>query len=244
MFFEELKTISNIAKEEGVTLRLIGSLAFRIRSDTAKKMAKSRPLTDLDFVSYKKDRNKIEALFARLGYTPDQTFNMLHGRERLVFFGRNGELKVDVWLEEFKMAHSFNFKDRLKFGDWTLPLADLLMTKLQIVELNEKDVRDVICLLLDHDLSENDEDLDRINLKRLTGECRTNWGTYKTFTMNLEKIKGLCPRYLHDEKLPQIVADRIERILNTIEAAPKTLAWNIRGKVGESRRWYETPDVR
>jgi hypothetical protein len=244
IFFREIDKILLLAKNEGVTVRLLGATAIRNRSETAKKMSHSRKLTDLDFVAYKKDRKKIEEIFAQLGYAPNSTFNMLHGDERLMFFG--SDFKIDVWLEVFRMAHTFNFKDRLAVDNPTLPLSDLLMTKLQIVELNEKDARDIICILLDHDLSQNDENREMINVKRLAEECSKNWGVYKTFTLNLDKIKTLLPRYLADVTPAdsKTVLERTDRILGSIEAAPKGMGWKMRAKVGEKRPWYETPDVR
>jgi hypothetical protein len=244
VFFKGIDKILSVAKDESVTLRLLGATAIRSRSETAKKMSQSRKLTDLDFVAYKKDRKKIEEIFARLGYAPNSTFNMLHGDERLMFFG--SDFKIDVWLEVFRMAHTFNFKDRLAVDNLTLPLSDLLMTKLQIVELNEKDVRDLICLLNDHDLSENDENLEMINIKRLADESQKNWGVYKTFTMNLNKIRTLLPKYEAEATLidSQLVLDRIDRILSSVEAAPKGVGWKMRAKIGEKKPWYETPDVR
>ena len=243
-FLEEVEKILSLAQKEAVTLRLLGANAIRLRSQTAKSMAASRRLTDLDFVGYKKERAKIEGLFERLGYQPSRTFNMIHGDERLVFSGREGELKVDVWLEVFRMAHTFNFKDRLHLDSPTLPLSDLLMTKLQIVELNEKDARDVVCLLMDHDLSDDDNDRERINISRLAGECADNWGVYKTFTMNLRKIKELAPNYIADQSRTHLVFERIDKILSTVEQTPKPLSWKLRARVGEKRPWYETPDVR
>jgi len=244
VFFREIEKILSSAKDEAVTLKLLGATAIRSRSETAKKMSQSRKLTDLDFVAYKKDRQKIEGIFARLGYTPNATFNMIHGDERLMFFG--SDFKIDVWLEVFRMAHTFNFKDRLALDDRTLPLSDLLMTKLQIVELNEKDVRDIICLLIDHNISQDDKDRETINVKRIADECAKNWGVYKTFTLNLDKIKTLMPKY-ENEATPvdsKIVLEKIDQIRSSIEAAPKGMGWKMRAKVGEKQRWYETPDVR
>lgn len=244
VFFEEIKKILSAAEKERVTLRLLGATAIRTHSETAKGMAGDRPLTDLDFVAYRKDRAKIEALFAGLGYQASKTFNMIHGDERLMFSGRDSDLKVDVWLELFRMAHTLNFRGRLKLDNPTLPLSDLLMTKLQIVELNEKDARDIVCLLIDHDLSQNDGDRERINVSRLADSCNGDWGIYKTFKMNLAKIKQLAPKYVGDVSATQPLLEKIDRILESIEAGPKTLAWKIRAKVGERKRWYETPDVR
>ncbi len=243
-FSEEIEKILSLAEDHGVTLRLLGANAIRIHSQTARRMAAKRLLTDLDFVGYKRDRNKIEELFARLAYQPSVTFNMIHGDERLVFFAHEGEVKVDVWLEVFRMAHTFNFKDRLQLDSPTLPLSDLLMTKLQIVELNEKDVRDIVCLLIDHEHSDNDNDRERINVPRLVRECAENWGIYKTFTMNLSKIRELVPNYVEDSTQTEGVVRGIDKIIGSIEATPKSLAWKLRARVGEKRAWYEIPDVR
>jgi hypothetical protein len=240
----EVDTILTHAETRAVTLRLLGALAIRIHSKTARSWADKRPLTDLDFLGYRKDRKQIEDFLPRIGYKPSQTFNMLHGDERLMFFGLDGRLKVDVWLEVFRMAHTFNFFDRLPLDKPTLPLSDLLMTKLQIVELNEKDVRDVICLFVDHDLSENDTDRERINVNRLVAQCRESWGVHRTFTMNLGEIRRLVARYADNREQADIVTGKIDKLINEIEKAPKTLSWKMRARVGDKKRWYDIPDVR
>jgi len=241
LFFQEIDKILSAAKEEAVTMRLLGATAVRTHSESAKKMAGERVLTDLDFVAYKKDRRKIEKLLTKLNYSPSTGFNMAHGDERLLFFGNDEKLKIDVWLEVFRMAHTFNFKKRLELDYPTLPLSDLLMTKLQIVQLNEKDLRDIICLLSDHELSQNDDDREKINIARLLEETSENWGIYKTFTINLAKVRELGPSYIEDGDR---ILKKVDEILNAIETAPKTLSWKVRAKIGEKRPWYESPDVR
>jgi len=243
-FFEDIDRILLMAKEEGATLRLLGAAAVRLRSPTARSMAKSRPLSDLDFVAYKGEAKKLDALFARLGYRPSQTFNMLHGSERLLYFGHDGQLRIDIWLERFSMAHTFDFKDRLELDSPTLPLSDLLMTKLQIVQLNEKDIRDMISLLADHDLSDSDSDRERINVTRLANQCARDWGIHKTFTLNLSKIKELVPNYISDRDVAHRTGEKVDKILDSIESAPKTFGWKMRAKIGERKPWYETPEFR
>jgi hypothetical protein len=151
---------------------------------------------------------------------------------------------MDVWLEVFRMAHTFNFKERLELDYPTLPLSDLLMTKLQIVQLNEKDLRDIICLLIDHDLSRSDSDREKINVSRLVEETSNNWGVYKTFMINLSKVNELASNYIDSEANLQSILKKVEEISNSIETEPKTLAWRVRAKIGEKRPWYESPDVR
>jgi hypothetical protein len=115
---------------------------------------------------------------------------------------------------------------------------------LQIVELNEKDVMDLVCLFTDHGLSEDDRDREKINMTRIASECRQQWGVYKTFTTNLSFIKEMTSKYATDGDAAQRVQEEIDQIVKCIEAAPKTFSWKMRAKVGEARPWYETPDVR
>jgi hypothetical protein len=241
LFFQEIDKILSAAKEQAVTMRLLGATAVRTHSESAKKMAGERMLTDLDFVAYRKDRRKVEKLLTKLNYSPSVGFNMAHGDERLLFFGTDGKLKIDVWLEVFRMAHTFNFKKRFELDYPTLPLSDLLMTKLQIVQLNEKDLRDIICLLSDHELGQNDDDREKINVTRLLEETSSNWGIYKTFTINLVRVRELAPNYVQNGDK---ILKKVDEIFNAIEAAPKTLSWKLRAKIGEKKPWYESPDVR
>ena len=63
---------------------------------------------------------------------------------------------MDVFVSSFRMCHEIPLEKRLSVDEDTVPLAELLLTKLQIIELNEKDVRDTVALLLEHDVTDDD----------------------------------------------------------------------------------------
>ena len=71
------------------------------------------------------------------------------------------------------MCHRIEFGDRLGKSRPTLPVADLLLSKLQIVKINRKDVLDALILLAEHPLGQDDgaPDADQgegaINLPRI-----------------------------------------------------------------------------
>lgn len=138
------------------------------------------------------------------------------------------------------MCHALDFRGRLELDAITVPLPELLASKLQIVQLNEKDVKDMLALVNDHEISSNNSDRELIDAKYLALMCASDWGKYKTFTMNLEKIAALAPNYQLENRS---VLDRIKGIRDAIEVEPKTTGWKMRAKVGERKQWYQVPDL-
>ena len=128
-----------------------GANAIRRHSESSRATSEQRPLTDIDFIGLAKDKDKIEKMFTELGYTSVTMFNALQGHERLKFLKEDLKLTVDIFFR-FHMCHSFDFSNRLNLSSSTLTPSDLLITKLQIVQQNEKDVRDIVALVTDHDL--------------------------------------------------------------------------------------------
>jgi hypothetical protein len=239
----EAKEIVEQATKVGLCLRLVGALAVRFHSITSNSQGFGRKLSDLDFMGYSKQRKNIERFFRTREYTSDEKFNYLHGDRRLIFFNSKHEFQVDVFLDIFEMAHRFDMRGRLEYDTLTIPLADLVATKLQIVQLNEKDVKDLLALIQDHELSTDDMNPEKINIAHLAELCARDWGIYKTFTMNLAKLNELLRDYVASEQ-SSLVRNRILELSHAIETEPKSLGWKMRSKVGEKRIWYQVPDVR
>ena len=170
----------------------------------------------------------------------DEEFNMFHGAERFLFHGKDG-LRIDVFFDILTMSHKLDLRGRLELDYPTISLTDLLMTKLQIVELNEKDVKDMICLLNDHDLADSDQP-EKINSKYVADLCSKDWGVCKTFTMNLNRILTNLEKLGSDEKMRARVAEQCRIMLDQIEKVPKSTKWKMRAKVGEKKRWYQLPE--
>ena len=234
-----MQTILDSAKADNIKLRLIGSIAVRMHSESARAQVIPRALTDIDLVGYSKQYEQIIALFQKLGYTGDEDFNALHGSERLFFSGKDG-LRIDVFLDVLSMSHKLDLRGRLELDYPTVPLTDLLMTKLQIAELNEKDVKDMICLLHDHELADSDA-LEKINSRYVADLCAEDWGIYKTFTINLNRILIYLDK-LGENEMRDHTKKQCESLLQKIEAAPKSMKWKMRARVGEKKRWYRLPE--
>jgi hypothetical protein len=239
-FLGNMHTILNSAKANNIYLRLIGSIAIRMHSESARAQVIPRALTDIDLVGYSKQCAEIMTLFQRLGYTGDEDFNSLHGSERLLFFGKDG-LRIDVFLDVLSMSHKLDLQGRLELDYPTLPLTDLLMTKLQIAELNEKDVKDMICLLHDHELAESDLP-EKINSKYVAELCSEDWGIYKTFNLNLNRILAYLDKLCENDQMRDHIRNQCNSLLQKIEAAPKSMKWKMRARVGEKKRWYQLPE--
>jgi len=238
---EEAERILSGAESKGITLRLLGGVAVGMRCPSASKAPLTRRYVDIDVIGHRKETAKIKQLFGELGYRPRERFNALHG-SRFIFNDIKHQRRVDVFLDVFQMCHKFDFKDRMGLEPRTLPVSDLLATKLQIVEINEKDIKDILALLLDHDVSAA-EVPDGINAAYIAKLCAEDWGMYRTFTVNLAKIGEYAGGSGLDDEQRRRVSARAESLRSSIEAMPKTMGWKMRARVGDRKRWYELPEA-
>jgi hypothetical protein len=218
-----------------VPLRLLGGVAVRLRS-AGLPTALQREYKDLDFATTKKRVGDAQTLLRNLGYEPHTAFNTMNSRERLLFFDDANGRQVDVFVGAFRMCHQIPLETRLDVHGDTVPLAELLLTKLQIVELNEKDIRDAVALFLEHEVTDDDRGINAVRVALLTGE---DWGLWRTITKNLDSVRAHLGSYDVDRER---VADRITGLLDRIEAAPKSRGWKLRDRVGDRKRWYELPE--
>lgn len=238
---ERALEIIQAGDEKGVCLRLLGGLAVRIASpSTCSQAYLQREYADIDFAGLGRDRWKIKDLFLELGYVPDDRFNALHGRTRLIFYPPDGGSHVDIFLDRFQMCHILDLRQRL-FADYrTLALADLLVTKLQVVQMNAKDLMDILAILLDHGV-QSGEAREVIDLAYLASLVSTDWGLYTTMSDNLRRTRDEFSGILEPLQR-ETVSNRIDAILRAMDTAPKTVAWKLRAKVGRRMEWFELPD--
>ena len=235
---DEMNRLVDAANENSILMRALGGLAVRVRSGDFKKFF-AREYRDLDFVVTDNDRKKIEPFFQQMGYESNQRFNVLNGTKRQIYLDPNSERHVDIFVGNFEMCHKLPMNDRLHLDPVTVPLAELLLSKAQIVELNQKDALDIASLLLFNETGSDDNG--RINLNHIAKLCGQDWGLYKTTSINLKRVEDV----VRDEKLNLTEAERglilkrISDIQRTLESMPKSLAWQMRDKVGTRVRWYE-----
>jgi hypothetical protein len=242
-FENELKRIIEASEKAGVILRVIGSLAFQMHCPKYGHLqqAMGRAYTDIDFAAYAKQTTAIRSLFEKLGYKDNKEVFIVSGGERAIFDRKEIGLHVDIFYEKLDFCHVIRWDGRLEVDGPSIPLAELLLEKMQIVEINEKDVIDTIMLLMEHPLG--DIDKETINIARVAQLCAADWGMWRTTTMNLDKVRTLAHGYeqlSNDEKAH--VAEQVGAALTRIEAEPKSMAWRLRARVGDRVKWYKDVD--
>jgi hypothetical protein len=229
----------DLADAAGLELRLLGGVAVRMRAP-AIPAALDREYKDLDFAVRKRAAGPLDGLLRGAGYEPHVTFNAMNARERALYIDEEHGRQVDVFIDTFRMCHEIPLADRLALEPRTLPLAELLLTKLQIVELNEKDVRDTVLLFHGHDVG--GEDGERVSGARIAELCASDWGLWRTITANLESCRTRVEGYELAPGERERIADRVAALLDRIEQEPKSRGWRRRAKVGDRRPWYELPE--
>ena len=237
---EEGRRVLREGDDRGVTLRALGGVAVVLRASNGLPESFRRTYHDLDFAADKGSSTACGKIFRELSYEPHAEFNALHGSERLLFFDAPNHRKVDVFVGSFRMSHKIPLEGRLGLDPLTVPLAELLLTKLQIAELNEKDVQDSLALLHGHPVGA--EDGDTVNADRIASVLSDDWGLWRTFTGNLAVCRDHIGGYGLGEEDEEQLTDRIVVLGDRIDAEPKTRAWKLRARIGERKRWYETPE--
>lgn len=238
-FVEVLRTILESADEQGATMRVIGSLAFRLACPDFKHLEyeNQRYLTDVDFVAYGKEIDRVQDAFFSLGWSENQNVLRLFGDKRRIFYHPDEAIHSDVFIDKLRFCHEIDFRGRLEIEEATISMVDLLLEKVQIVEINRKDLVDMMMLLRQHQISTDGEDEHEIDGAYLASLCASDWGLWRTTTMNLEKAKRLAAGYLETED-SAIVHERLEALVRLIDRAPKSVRWKLRAKVGDRVKWY------
>jgi hypothetical protein len=239
---EEAERLAALVVAGGLPLRLMGGLAIWLRCPTVRLPPYRRTYDDLDFVARSAQSRLITGFFGDQGYVPEKLFNALHGASRLNFKAVHGRWTIDVIFDVFQMSHRIDLRGRLADPTGTLDLADLLLTKLQVWEVNRKDLGDAACLLADHAIDPSVPDA--IDIGRVLAVTTADWGLCHTVERNLERVAARW-RAEPGQGARYDAASNAEALLRAIHEAPKALAWKARARVGERVRWYETPeDVR
>ena len=237
----DARSLIDLAAERGIALRLVGGLAIRVL--TPDLPPRRRIGQDLDFASASSTRRALIEMLTDQGYEPDKNFNALYGNKQLYFSHGNSGLAIDVLIDKLHMCHTLEFADRLMRMPYTLDAVDLLMSKLQIVELNEKDADDCLRLLVTFRLEDSDA-ADAIDLRVFRSLVSDDWGWWRTVTLNLDRISAL----LGDDARPAIEGGKLDprtqlqTLSEVAESAPKSRRWKMRARVGERKRWYDVPE--
>jgi hypothetical protein len=237
---EEALRIIDQAQQWGISLRLIGGLAIKLHSPSASHRALERHYPDMDFVASKHGKDKLPDLLISLGYEPNKTFNTLSGDRRQLYYDHERDRQIDIFIENFEMCHKLPLGERLDVESITIPLAELFLTKAQIVEMNEKDIRDICALLLDHEVGPGDEEM--FNSTRIAELCARDWGLWKTVSLTINKVRGFLDRFSLKPSEAERIGSRLEAIKKAIDDVPKSMAWRMRDRVGTRVRWYELPE--
>lgn len=237
----EAVRVIDAATAIGLQLRLTGGVAIATISPSALRAPLRRLYNDIDFVSRGREQRHVEGLFADLGYHAEEEFNSLHGEHRLFFIDRENSREADVFVDKVDACHTLELDDRLEIAPRTIPPADLLLSKLQVVETTPKDYTDAIAVLCDHEVVEEDG-ADGISLARIEDVCCSDWGWWRTVTMVSARTKEMAEGLAKDGQITPDAAARLARIVERLESAPKTRKWKLRARVGDRVRWHEEPE--
>jgi len=237
-FVGEALRIVEKAESQGIKIRIMGAVAIRLHATRMLDQSQTlkRDITDIDFVGYNKQKAQIEDLVVKSGYDELQT-GLTPGLlvNRLIFNSKEGR-HIDIFLDQLQMCHVIDFRDKLDLDYPTIPLAYLILQKMQIVKINEKDIKDTLALLLEHEVGGDGRET--VNTELITKPLSEDWGFYYTVTTNLNKIRGFMETYNVPEADRAIISKRLDALITAIEEHPKSMKWKMRARIGPKKKWY------
>jgi hypothetical protein len=242
-YLNEARRLTDEAQKQGLILRVMGPIAlhfyFPNYVDLYRSMERlgEKVFTDIDYASYGKNRGKIVPFFEKQGYELEKRAAMMSGGNRHIYFGERIPM-IDVFFDKLDYNHPINYQGRLEIHPYCVTLSDLLLQKLQIVEINDKDLKDAMLLLLAAQIGEDDNN--KINLKYVAKLMSDDWGYYYTSSMNLNKVQAAVngvPALSNQERI--LIKEKAEAIIKIIENEPKSGKWKGRAKTGASKVWYK-----
>ncbi len=245
-FFQTAVSIIQTATKMKIELRLLGATAIYYQCPNSRLLSDvmHRKLTDLDFITLSKTMSKIPDLFSSLHFEPNERVNALFGAQRQIYFDTSSSLHVDVFFDKLSFNHVIDLSHRLDIDPITISLADLLLEKLQIVKISEKDAKDVVVLVREHDFG-NRNDKSAIDSEYITKLLSDDWGFYYTVTTNIGKVVDFANgSQLLPEDDKRLVSQRLNGLLQQLQASHKSMKWNMRARLGTKAKWYdEAEDV-
>ncbi len=239
----EVGRIVEAAEGVGVPVRVLGSLGVSLHSPSGARLLDSfaRTYADIDFAAYRGDARTLLGMLAGMGYVEDREVYVASEGRRGLFDNPFNRVHLDLFYDRLEFCHVIPLAGRLERDHPTLPLAELLLSKLQIVKLNEKDAVDILLLLLDHELGGSDADT--INADVVARLCASDWGLWRTTTGNLAKVVALADGYPQlDDAQRGRVRRQADALASRLDGEPKSLGWRTRARVGERVKWWTDVD--
>ena len=247
IFIDEAMRILRAASEAKVPLKMLGGLAIRIHSlnegEFANRLGRAaepgQEYSDIDFATYYKSREGVRKVMESLGYSKRPSTMSTSASQRQIYFHPKGWFYVDVFWDKLKAAnHPISFRGRLEIDPVSIPLADLLLEKLQIVSFSRKDLLDTLLLLKAHNVAEKEQP-ENLSTEMITYVLSRDWGFWFTVTTNLRGIKEYVKtmRTVSSQEASDL-SSKVEKLLFEANSVPKSLRWNLRAVIGPRRKWY------
>ena len=255
-FVQECVDIVRRAQDKGIVIRILGAMAVYIHTQgnpRAREIHQTRfgagaPMfTDLDVMAYKKQKKQIKEFFEKeLKFLPDKMINALFGDKRLIYYHPEGKYHVDVFFDKLEFSHDVPFgkkpgEGRLELSFPAISPTDVVLEKLQIHEINPKDLVDLIVLFLTHEIAD-EEGEGKINGKYIAQLLAEDWGFWYDAVNNLNLVKKYADQMVEEGRLKpeerDVVAQKVDQLLEKIEAEPKSKKWQKRAKTGTKKKWW------
>lgn len=233
-----LHAIADACTSEKVPVKALGGVAVMLRAPHAPVAVRRIP-GDLDVAVPQGAHRALERALGAAGMQPQRDFNLQRGTRRQIWWAEDAKGHVDVFLGRFDMCHALDLEPNFASDHPAISATDLLLTKLQVVQMSDKDVRDIVALLATHEIGGTAVG-DHIDDRRVADILGDDWGYYTTVSDNLVRLPEAAGRF--GDELREVASTQGERLLGVLKGATKTRRFRARARIGRRKRWYRLPE--
>lgn len=238
---KESQRLISGANSAQIHLCVMDPIALWARLRTTRARVSQPQKRQIDFLARSDQSTMATRVMGRMGYVANERFNAFHGTRFLNFNEATRMISVNIFIDAYDMNHRVDLTNVLAQNETVMTETGLALMRLQIFEITVLALNELCALFLEHDLSAG-ADKGAIDATQITRLCAEDWGWYRTVTMNLDRLRAFVARELSPSE-EALVVNRLQRLRQGIDAAPKSLRWQTRARIGDTVRWYETPQI-
>lgn len=242
--FKELKNlvqeIFDDSQKIGFSVRLTGGVAIRSHCERYDYLFENfnRKYEDIDFVCLNKEEENVKQYFINKNYALNQEVYIYSEGGRLIFENNKTKSKIEVFIDELDFCHLINLRKRFLIDYPTISLTDLLLSKMQIIDISERDFIDITILIIEHNICLSEES-EKINANYIAKLLSNDWGFYYTFETNIKKVTEFVKNSILPNNIKLDVNNKLEHLKLIISNEEKTITWKMRSVVGSKVKWYK-----
>lgn len=235
-------SVINTLAARRIVARLFGGLSIEVIAPWKDIFGIDRPVKDIDIIVPRSSMITAMDVLSIDGWKMNGRNQRINSGILVCAIDNTSGTRLDMYADPVILNQTLYFGQRLRILEKTLTPVDLLISKLQIVNITDRDLDDICALAGGCQVAAVDSP-STLNAERLKIICSNSWALQYTSIGNLDAAERRAGthRDIQEERLARILQN-VSLLRNICTDCPKSWTWRLRAKIGPLLPWYEQID--